>query len=101
VRSAVSLDVSHAGDDGCVWVSNTGLYRHVVSDIEITAVPDNKDWEFYGPLPHIYADSGPGVTLKAPIKGGWFNAYVTQLAVAAAGLVVAAARSSNDGAVPG
>lgn len=79
VRSAVGLDVSHDGDDGYLWVTNRGL--HVVHDIEIGAIPDDEDWmpTTHGALPRIYEDTGPGVTLTAPIVGGWFYAEVTRL----------------------
>jgi hypothetical protein len=79
VRSAVRIDVSHHGEDGYLFVGNTGL--HVVHDIEVTAIPDDEDWMpmTHGSLPYIYSDTGPDVTLTAPIAGGWFYATVTKL----------------------
>ena len=80
---ALELRLSLSDDDKqtrhlCVWVVNRGT--HIIRDVEINAIPDDKEWmeHTHGPLPSV-RPGAPGVEVTYPILGGWFLAKVNQL----------------------
>ena len=73
---AVGLRVSQYGNEMTLSITNRGT--HLITDIEINAIPDDENWHetTHGSLP-LVKDKSTGVI--SPIMGGWFLAHVARL----------------------
>ena len=92
---SIELSVGREDDRVSLWVSNVGT--HEVTDVEISAIPDDEEWaeSSHGSPPSLVSGGADVVELCCPMMGGWFLARIAKL-TPERGVLVAQFRVTNE-----